>query len=371
LRHALSAQDTVTHSSADIAIIGGGVAGLSAALALADTGLDVVLLADVRAGEASPAAGGILDAGHGFPDPDTRRLMRAARELWPAWLNMLAERTGVQVPFNREGVLELAVAIHDADLLRAQADDDAEWLDARELIEREPQLTHALGALRFLRDGAVNPLILLKALKQAVGRHVHVRPLQQTVSAIALGRPDGAVSLTIGDGSTISAMRVVVAAGAWSSAIVGLPMHLPVAPVRGQLMSVASKALRHVVMLGQGYAIPRGDGRTIIGGTEEHTGFDAQHTPDGAQRVRELATAILPSLGTASMLSTWAGLRPMTRDGLPIIGPDPEQPSVLYACGHGKNGILLAPLTGALIAAAVTGTAPPTDPRPFSPLRFS
>lgn len=361
----------MTHSSADIAVIGGGVAGLSTALALADTGLDVVLLADVRAGEASPAAAGILDAGHGFADPDTRRLMRTARELWPAWLAMLADRTGVQVPFNREGVLELAVSIHDADRLRAQADDDAEWLDAPALLAREPQLTHAVGALRFLKDGAVNPLVLLKGLKQAVARHVHVRVLQQTVSAIAPGRRDEAVSLTLGDGSALSAMRVVVAAGAWSGAIVGLPMHLPIAPVRGQLMSVASKALRHVVILGPGYAVPRGDGRTILGGTEEHTGFDAQHTPEGAQRVRELAAAILPSLGTASMLSTWAGLRPMTRDGLPLIGPDAEHPSVLYACGHGKNGILLAPLTGALIAAAVTGAVPPTDAMPFSPLRFA
>ncbi len=347
------------------------MAGLSAALALADTGLDVLLLADVRAGEASPAAAGILDAGHGFPKPEIRRMMRAARELWPAWLSRLADRTGVQIPLNREGVLEIALSTPAADRLRAQADEDAEWLDASQLLEREPQLTHALGALRFLKDGAVNPLLLLKALKQAAGRHVHIRVLQQTVSAMAAGRPDEAVSLMLGDGSTISAMRVIVAAGAWSSAIVGLPMHLPVAPVRGQLMSVASKALRHVVMLGEGYAVPRGDGRTILGGTEEHTGFDAQHTADGALRVRQLAAAILPSLGTASMLSTWAGLRPMTRDGLPIIGPDPENPSVLYASGHGKNGILLAPLTGALIAAAVTGAVPPTDPMPFSPLRFS
>jgi glycine oxidase len=148
-------------------------------------------------------------------------------------------------------------------------------------------------------------------------------------------------------------------------------MHLPISPVRGQLMSVASKALRHVAMLGAGYAIPRGDGRTIIGGTEEHTGFDSAHTEAGAQTIRALAAAILPSLGTAGMLSTWAGLRPMTRDGLPIIGPDPEHPSVLYACGHGRNGILLAPMTGVLIAGAVTGTPLPTDATAFSPLRFA
>lgn len=365
----------MSHSSADIAVIGAGVAGLASALALADAGLDVVLISDARAGEASPAAGGILDTGHGFAHESTRDMMRTARDLWPAYATALGERTGVPVPLNRDGVLELAPSIHEAERLRALAGGDVAWLDANELRALEPQLTHALGALHFRHDGALNPLVLLKALKHAVGKHVHIRVMPQTVTAIAPGRPDDAVSLTLLDTptlttTTISAMRVVVAAGTWSGALAGVPMHLPVAPVRGQLMSVASKALRHVVMLGQGYAIPRGDGRTIIGGTEEHTGFDAAHTAEGVQQIRALAAAILPSLGTAGMLSTWAGLRPMTRDGLPIIGPDPEHPSVLYACGHGKNGILLAPLTGKLIASMVTGAPTPSDPTPFSPLRF-
>lgn len=361
----------MAHASADIAVVGAGMSGLCAALALADTGLDVALISDARAGEASPAAGGILDASHGFSDPAIRELLASARDLWPDFAASLTSRTCVVVPLNREGVLELATSIQEADRLRHFATDGAEWLDANALTALEPHLAHAQGALRFLKDGAVNPLVVLRALKHAAARHVHIRVISETITAITLGRTGEAVGLTLGSGVSMSAMRVVIAAGAWSSAIVGLPMHLPVAPVRGQLMSVASKALRHVVMLGDGYAIPRGDGRTIIGGTEEHTGFDARHTEEGMQKIRSLATAILPSLGTAGMLSTWAGLRPMTRDGLPIIGPDAEHPSVLYACGHGRNGILLGPLTGALIAAAVTGSPSPTDPTPFSPLRFA
>jgi glycine oxidase len=361
----------VTHASADIAVVGAGVSGLCAALALADTGLDVALISDARSGEASPAAGGILDSGHGFSDPGQRQLLRTARDLWPAFATMLTARTGVGIPLNRSGVLELATSIHEAERLRALATPEAPWLDAADLTTLEPHLAHAQGALHFLDDGAVNPLVLLKALKHAAARHVHIRVIPDTVTAITPGRPDQAVTLTLGSGTAMSAMRVVIAAGAWSGAIVGLPMHLPVAPVRGQLMSVASKALRHVVMLGAGYAIPRGDGRTILGGTEEHAGFDAQHTAEGAQRIRSLAAAILPSLGTAGMLSTWAGLRPMTRDGLPIIGPDAEHPSVIYACGHGRNGILLGPLTGALVQSAVTGAPAATDPTPFSPLRFA
>ena len=360
----------MSHTSADVAVIGAGVAGLCAALSLADAGLDVILFGDARAGEASPAAGGILDAGHGFASPETLDMARTARDLWPAFVASLAERTGVTIPLNRSGVLELAPSIHEAERLQALATADAAWLDDRELTSLEPQLTHVLGALHHHRDGAVNPLVLLKALKHAVGKHVHIRVLPHTVTEIAAGRPDTSVTVTLADATTHSAMRVVVAAGAWSGSIAGLPMHLPISPMHGQLMSVASRALRHVVMLGNGYAIPRGDGRTILGGTEEHVGFDAAHTPHGAVRIRELASAILPSLGTAGMLSTWAGLRPMTRDGLPIIGPDGEHPSVIYACGHGKNGILLAPLTGALLTATVTGAVPPTDPALFSPSRF-
>lgn len=361
----------MSHTSADIAVIGAGVAGLASALALADAGLDVLVLSDARAGEASPAAGGILDAGHGFTSGETRELMRAARDRWPAFAAVLGARTGVPVPLNRDGVLELAPSIHDAERMRRLATEDVVWLDTAQLTMLEPQLTNALGALHFRYDGAVNPLVLLKALKHAVANHVHLRVLQQTVTAIEPGRPDSAVRVTLADNTKISAMRVVVAAGAWSGSLAGVPMHLPIAPVRGQLMSVASKALRHVVMLGDGYAIPRGDGRTILGGTEEHTGFDASHSAEGIERIRSLASAILPALGAARMLSTWAGLRPMTRDGLPIIGPDPEHPSVIYACGHGRNGLLLAPLTGALVSAAVTGIAIDTDPALFSPLRFS
>jgi len=359
----------VSHTTADIAVIGAGVVGLATALALADTGLDVVLLGDARAGEASPAAGGILDAGHGFP-PDTLDLLRTARDLWPAWVGMLTERTGVAIPLNRDGVLRLATSVHEAERLAALADEHAEWLDARALTALEPQLAHAQGALRFRHDGAVNPLILLKALKQAVGKHVHARALQQTVASIEAGSTAAGAKVNIQGGDTITAMRVVLAAGVWSAEMPGVPTQLPITPVRGQLMSVASKALRHVVMMGEGYVIPRGDGRTILGGTEEHTGFDARHTAEGVTRIRNLAAAILPSLGTAGMLSTWSGLRPMTPDGLPIIGADADAPSVIYACGHGRNGVLLAPLTGALVAAEVKGGVRPTAATAFSPVRF-
>ncbi|HYW49807.1 MAG TPA: FAD-dependent oxidoreductase, partial [Gemmatimonadaceae bacterium] len=136
----------MTAANADVAIVGAGVAGLCTALALADARLDVVLLGDARAGESSPAAGGILDASHGFPD-DTLAVLRSARDLWPAFTAMLAQRTGVVVPLNRDGVLELATSIHEAERLSVQAGDAVDWLDAAALTALEPQLAHAQGAL--------------------------------------------------------------------------------------------------------------------------------------------------------------------------------------------------------------------------------
>ena len=360
----------MSHSSADVVVIGAGVSGLCSALALADDGLDVVIVSDVRPGEASAAAGGILDTGHGVAAPALRALFRHARDLWPAFTAQLGERTGVAVPLNRDGILELATSIHAAESMHTRAGDDVEWLDASALSTLEPELAHAQGALHFRHDGAVNPLVLLRALKHVVSRHVHIRVVTATVSSITPGASGQPVMVALQEGTPFSAMRVVIAGGVWSPGLTGVPMHLPIAPLRGQMLSVASKALRHVVMLGNGYAIPRGDGRTLLGSTEEHTGFDARHTDVGMAEVRQLASAILPSLGTARLLNAWAGLRPMTRDGLPIVGADAEFQSVIYACGHGKNGILLAPLTGQLVAAAVAGRPTPTDATAFSPLRF-
>jgi glycine oxidase len=360
----------VSRSTADVAVIGAGLAGLCTALALADAALDVLLVGDTRAGEASPTAGGILDASHGFTDPAILDLLRRAREDWPAFAATLTERSGVAIPLNREGTLELAHTVHEAEQLERRRSEHAHWLSAAQLAEREPALAHALGALHHPLDGAVNPLVVLRALKHIVARHPHIRVEQQTVTSITTGGVGDTILLRLQQGDPVSAMRVVIAGGAWSGTLPGVPMHLPIAPLRGQLMSVASKALRHVSFSGTSYAIPRGDGRTVLGVVDASAGFDATHTAEGVAAIRAGATAILPAFATAPMLSTWAGLRPMTRDGLPIIGPDAEVPAVVYACGHGRNGVLLAPMTGLLAAAVVAGAPQPTGAEAFSPLRF-
>ena len=356
-------------AAVDVVVICAGLVGLCTALACADQGLRVVLLVDVRPGEASPAAGGILAPSVNAPaDTDVARLARAARDGSPDYLAMLESRSGVKIPLNRLGAIELALTEEAAEALRLVLPDGSSWLDAGMLAEHEPALAHAAGAVHHPLDGAVNNLVILRALKAVLGRHERVQVLGDAAESIA--PRNGGVEVGTRAGSRLSARHVVVAAGAWAPQLTGLPRPLPIVPLRGHMLSVAGSPIRHVTFGAGGYLVPRGDGRTYVGTTSEGAGFDAKATDAGIAEVRRIGAAIAAPIETARMLNGWTGLRPMTPDGLPIVGADPEAPSVLYACGHSRNGVLLAPLTGQVIGALAAGTSPPIDIAPWSPTRF-
>jgi glycine oxidase len=160
-----------------------------------------------------------------------------------------------------------------------------------------------------------------------------------------------------------------VAAGAWSGQVAGARFGNAVQPARGQLVSYPSAPLRHVAYGPAGYVVPRG-GITIGGSTMESVGFESNTTDSGIRKVRTAAEEICPALAKEKTVGAWAGLRPVTPDMLPLIGPDPERPSLLYACGHSRNGVLMAPLTGDLIADLVTESPLSHDLSQFRPDRF-
>lgn len=354
--------------SADVIVVGAGLVGLASTLALADRGMRVLLVNDTRRGEASPAAAGMLAPSVEREIGPAHEFGVAARDHFPVYLAALRERTGIDVPLNRLGVLRLALDDREAEGARASLAGDARWLDGRELAELEPALTHAAGAVFHPDDGAVNNLVLMRALKHAVGTHGRVQVIGDAVTEVAFG--NGQVRASTRDERQLSGGQLVLAAGAWAGLLPGLPRPIPVEPVRGQMMSVVSKALRRVVYGGDGYVVPRHDGRTLVGATMERVGFDADFTEGGVETVRRLGAAIVPALAGARMLNAWAGLRPMTPDGLPILDRDPDQPALLYACGHSRNGVLMAPLTGECIADLATGERPGADLGPFSIRRF-
>jgi glycine oxidase len=366
---------TLGSTTADVIVVGAGLIGLACAVAAADRGHNVLLFVDTRRGEASPAAAGMLAPSVERASGAAHAFAVAARDMYPDYVAALHERTGVAVPLNTLGIIQVELDEASAERARADLPDGARWLDRAALAALEPALAHAAGAAFHARDGAVNNLVLMRALKHLVARHPRVRVTNDVAAELsfdATGYGAG-ISVRTERGERHATGQVVLAGGAWSPLLDGLPRSIPITPVRGQMLSVAGSPLRHVVYGPAGYVVPRGDGRTLIGATMEHVGFDADTTAEGIQRVRAAGAAICPPLGAARMLNAWAGLRPMSPDGLPIIGRDPERPGLVYACGHSRNGVLMAPLTGARVAALLAGTpdaAATAELAPFAPARF-
>ncbi|HXL87291.1 MAG TPA: FAD-dependent oxidoreductase, partial [Gemmatimonadaceae bacterium] len=180
---------------------------------------------------------------------------------------------------------------------------------------------------------------------------------------------ESSATVTTRSGPTHSARHVVLAAGAWVGRISGARLGGAVEPARGQLVSYSASPLGHVAYGPRGYVVPRGDS-TVGGSTMENVGFDASTTSEGVEKVRSAAEEICPTLSRSKATRSWAGLRPVTPDMLPMLGRDPEHQSLIYACGHSRNGVLMAPLTGDLVADLVTGTPLSLDLSQFRPDRF-
>jgi len=291
----------------------------------------------------------------------------AARDRYPSYIDFLADRTGVKVPLNRLGILQVAVTEKGIKGLKKTALPSTRWLDAKELRELEPSLSHALGAMLNPDDGSVDNTVLLRALNKFCDASDRITRVPGAVTGVA-ARDDSCTVLTA-TGERLTARRVVIAAGAWSGQIAGARFAQHVQPARGQLVSYDSAPLRHVAYGPRGYVVPRGN-TTIGGSTMENAGFVSETTNAGIKKVRTAAEEICPTLSTVEPVTAWAGLRPITPDMLPIIGPDPEHPSLLYACGHSRNGVLMAPLTGDLIADLVTESPLSHDLSQFRPDRF-
>ncbi|HEU4563440.1 MAG TPA: FAD-dependent oxidoreductase [Gemmatimonadaceae bacterium] len=353
----------------DVAIVGGGLVALASAAALSARGAAVTLVAHRQPGEASPAAAGMLAPGVERAEGPAHDFAIAARDLYPGYVDAIAELTGIRVPLNRDGILELVGDEREADARRRDLPPHARWLSARELRELEPGAAPMAGALFHPRDGAVDNVVLVRALRKLVEASSSVTIVEEPAAAVDAGESRPAVHLA--SGGRISADTLVLAAGAWTPLLGGLPRAIPVEPVRGQMIAVAATPLRHVAYgAGHGYLVPRAQGVSVVGSTMEHVGFEVDTTTEGVASLVRIAGAIAPSLADVPALDRWSGLRPVTPDFLPIIGPDPDAPSLLYATGHSRNGILLAPLTGECVARLACGEPLEHDLSPFSITRF-
>ena len=346
--------------SADVVIIGDGLIGLSTALEIARGGGSCCVIGARRTGVASLAAAGLLSPSiRSDLSPAVRRFYLASLARYPAFVEPLKELDpGLKLV---EGLLEI---------LEAPAPTPAPdgWIAPSEVRALEPVVAAPHGAIVHPKDASVDNERLVRALRTAVeGQRDVVVTADDPVAEVDISAANAVVKTTAG--KRIKGGTIVLAAGAWSASIRGLPRSLPVRPLKGQMLAFRSTELRHPVMAEDIYLVPR-ERETLAGATVEEAGFDTSVSAEAIEGLRRAAVAVAPVLDAAPIIRTWAGVRPATPDLLPIIGPDPDVPNLLYACGHSKNGILLAPQTAVTVAELAQGKQSEFDLEAFSISRF-
>lgn len=344
----------------DICIAGAGIIGLSLALELHRRGARVTVLErDIALTHASTAAAGMLAASDPENPLQLRPLSDLSLSLYPTFLAEVESLSGIAVPFQTSRTLQSHPGFPSA-------------LDA---IGIPPDATGISGLIpgthhfKLLDEHSIDPRQLATALRAAV-RNTSIALLEQTAfSAVSEIRNGLRITTTSG---SLDTRYLVHARGAWSNA--------PVVPRKGQMLSVAlpsSLPLRDVVRTPKVYIVPRTQGpragNALIGATIEDAGFDTTPRPPDLAHLRTLAAQLLPYLADEVLcpaVDRWAGLRPATPDGLPLLGPLSSSPNQFLATGHHRNGILLAPATAQVMAQILSKGRVSVDLSPFSPDRF-
>ena len=348
--------------NADVAVIGDGLIGLSTAFELARAGAAVCLIGAARDGAASEAAAGLLAPSIGSLHDNARQFFTQSLARFPEFLAPLEEFDSSLGLIH--GLIEVLT-----DGERARSNPDGVPLDDAALRALEPGLHAPHGAVLYPHDGAIDNVRLVNALRRAVSVEKRIQWLRNAPAKhVDLGNVGSSVSLD--GGTVVEAAWVVLAAGAWSSQIDGLPRRIPVAQLKGQILALESTAIQRAIMGADVYLVPRRN-EIAVGATVESAGFDIRVTDYAIDRLRAGAVTLVPELESARVLRRWAGFRPATPDMLPIIGVEPEAPRLVYACGHSKNGILLAPGTAAAVRSLVGGTPEEVDLQAFAPARFA
>jgi glycine oxidase len=322
-----------------------------------------------------------------FGDAGRRLLdlgLRSA-ELWPRFAAELEAAAEMEVGLARTGTLFVARDDDDARELERQLAFRqglglaVERLRPSQARDREPALAPTVRlALEAPHDHSVDPRLVLRALRRACDRAGVDTREHSPVARVELDAASERVTgVTLARGERISAAHVVLAAGPWTDSVDGLPSdaRVPVRPVKGQILRLRDPAgpglLHRVLRFHGGYIVPRGDGRYVLGATVEERGFSAQPTVGPIYELLRRAHEVLPGIGELDIEELSVGLRPGTPDNAPAIGPGALH-GLLWATGHHRNGILLAPLTAQLVAGTLAGEEMPDPLRAAcAPERFT
>ena len=379
--------------SPDVVVIGGGIIGCSIALRLAQGKLKVTVVDRGEPGaEASSAAAGMLAPQGETVTPDAYfEFARSSRDLYPSFVAEVEELSGKTVGYRRDGTLLVARSDEEErELDRVFAGQTAyglplERLTAEAARARVPTLAPEIRSALFIAgDHSVDNEKLLPALAEAA-RHAGVKFLSRAAVTRfhARSRAAGTASKRIesaelaprahGKGKTLSAGSFILAAGCWSAELAApLGVRLPMPPCRGQMIEFESGGeaqIPLVVRAGHHYLVPREGRRVLAGTTAEYAGFDKVVTGEGLASILEGVRRLLPAVKHFRFRRAWAGLRPDTADHLPILGCG-EIKNLIYATGHFRNGILLAPITAQVITELILTRSTSLSIAAYGPARF-
>ncbi|MDJ0383353.1 glycine oxidase ThiO [Streptomyces sp. G-G2] len=373
----------------DVLVIGGGIIGLVTAWQAARRGLRVALADPAPGGGAAQVAAGMLAAVtelH-YGEETLLALNLASAERYPRFAADLADASGgLDIGYRACGTLAVAldaddrVHLRELHALQRRCGLESEWLTGRECRRLEPMLAPGVrGGLRVDGDHQVDPRRLAAALLAACERAGVT--LHRTGAARLGVTADRAAGAVLDDGTEVAAGQVVLAAGSLSGRLDGVPPEVlpPVRPVKGQVLRLfvppayapfLSRTVRAVVRGSHVYLVPRENGELVVGATSEELGWDTTVTAGGVYELLRDAHELVPGITELPLTETRAGLRPGSPDNAPLLGPT-DLPGLHLATGHYRNGVLLTPLTGEVMADVLTTGELPEVARPFSPRRFS
>ena len=347
-----------------VLIIGGGIIGLSIAWRLIGIGKKVVIVDKKNLGkEASWAAAGML-SGRLDLKPCEKKLLpifKKSNSAWPKFAEELENKSGKNIGYRKEGTLMIACDINEEKKLKnnynflKKNNVNISWLSGNKIREMEPYVSNnVISGFFSPEDHHVNNRYTLDALITILKKNKQNCIFKENTEVEKIILDKNQVIGVKTKNETIKTKEIIVCSGAWTNKIKNIEnKEASIRPVKGQMVCLKIpnniSLLKHILWRENVYLVPRDNSDLIIGATEEEMGFDKSLTVGGIYNLLKIAREVLPAIEDLSVIESWSGLRPTTRDEAPIIGPSKKLKGLIYATGHHRNGILLAPLTSSVI----------------------